>query len=1273
MAINLSDYNRSGIFIDEVNSSTINKPIANEATVNFIPGFSRKGTVFNRPVLLKSTSDRNTYFGDIDRFLEKKGSYFHRTIDVALQTAPVWAMNLLKTTSLDTLNYASVSVSAQFDNDPIQTRQYDDFFNKSGFWQRDVESFMTFAQNSERMLHFTNVSDKKLTVFMFKSSTPGYDITAEVWYGGKDKVPTWMNYSDLISDYLVRVVVVSGDWSNYVNLAADSNWSKYFASSGLRKTKVNDFIKDKNVSLLGDYNGSLIPYFRDNKNNNIFIESMININTDKTGLFASYDLDNVEMDFPNGNVDVIGQTLVDNSKGKINFMSYQDTIEEIDTYSNQELDALGNAIGIKTLNGATSTRTTANTNGKLSGLVTSVVGSPTTANPTITVTSTSGTAVINNTLLSVATTPFTGLTALTALGTVTATTKYRIDTLYIDATGIVNLVNGTEVELANGLIESAAVTAGLTYPATMANNAIVLGYIFRTKTFAGVHANTYVPVALTTTGYIELNIGSAGTDIVVANTVTTILNLTFTGTQSATKGNYKAWRSLQFFNELVTKKVLSNSVLIDSDGAKIDLTNATWSDNYASTLADKNITITVTGVDIKTRSYTNNELAFYYNDNEFIMNRAGLETRALSTGTTNYGVVAKGSKFYLDYYNGMINTGDYFYENMAATTSLKFIHYTNTANPTYVGDWITMSAADAAALGLIVGANNLHISIQAHPVNAGDFSLSTGVAYASLPADFQASLTAGDIVFASNALVTTYTTTQALNIYNFDNKLYLKMYTIGSTLHVDFKADNTLLTAGTVSALLLGINGTINVYSGESSYEQTLEIETNVNYTITDNKFLIDLTRYPEVKVGDYVKAYSDPLLLVPGQFPKKFARIVKKAPWALNASENVQYAEVTTDIKVDITDFAGDLQITRYTTIEDYIDTYKAISLGGFAVQAASIPDGTETRQSEILNVIGNTTALFNAIVNKNKFNFRYLIDSFGLGLTEFSKQQLSDITGTRKNCIGFINMPSVKNFKKSSSPSFINTDGTLNLEYVKTGGNLEQNPPFLYSLAQGDGSDDGRGTIGYFFPYVTVNDNGRPMIFPPAAYAANTYMRKIDSSVSGTYNWTVAAGVTDGRILGISDVEQDFTATDLEHMYAMGVNPIMYAKNTGFYLETEFTADTTQLSSLSYLHSREVLIDLENELYAMLFKYQYKFNTPAVRAKIKREADDICQKFVDKSALYAFENIIDETNNTPTVIDNSFGILETRIEIVKAMQIIVNVINVLPTGGIAGSTGFN
>ncbi len=87
---------------------------------------------------------------------------------------------------------------------------------------------------------------------------------------------------------------------------------------------------------------------------------------------------------------------------------------------------------------------------------------------------------------------------------------------------------------------------------------------------------------------------------------------------------------------------------------------------------------------------------------------------------------------------------------------------------------------------------------------------------------------------------------------------------------------------------------------------------------------------------------------------------------------------------------------------------------------------------------------------------------------------------------------------------------------------------------------------------------------------------------------------------------------------------------------------------------------------------KYQWKFNTPAIRAKIKREADEICQRFVDRSALYAFKNVIDETNNTPILIDNQFGLLETTVEIIKGLAILVNVINIVPTGAIGSSTGF-
>ena len=136
--------------------------------------------------------------------------------------------------------------------------------------------------------------------------------------------------------------------------------------------------------------------------------------------------------------------------------------------------------------------------------------------------------------------------------------------------------------------------------------------------------------------------------------------------------------------------------------------------------------------------------------------------------------------------------------------------------------------------------------------------------------------------------------------------------------------------------------------------------------------------------------------------------------------------------------------------------------------------------------------------------------------------------------------------------------------------------------------------------------------------------------------------------------------------------VAEINYAKNNGYYIESEWTASLSPLSSLSYLHCREVLIDLENDLYAMLLKYQWKFNTVTIRAKIKREADSICQSYVDRSALYAYKNVIDETNNTPTLIDNQFGLLETYIEIVKGLAIIVNQINVMNTGEIGNASGF-
>jgi hypothetical protein len=311
--------------------------------------------------------------------------------------------------------------------------------------------------------------------------------------------------------------------------------------------------------------------------------------------------------------------------------------------------------------------------------------------------------------------------------------------------------------------------------------------------------------------------------------------------------------------------------------------------------------------------------------------------------------------------------------------------------------------------------------------------------------------------------------------------------------------------------------------------------------------------------------------------------------------------------------------------------------------------------------------TPLYKGLINRNKISWRYLIDSFGLGLTANSKQQLVDLCGSRLNCLGLLNMPSAKSFKNSTSPTFTNADGTLNYQFIRLGGNPESNPAFTYSFGQGAGQTN----VAYFFPWVTLLDNGRTILVPPAMFVANTFMRKHNTRRSDVYPWTIAAGLTNGTVTGFGNVEVDIDDEGIAELNDMGANPLIFKINRGFVIETNNTAQAVPKTALSNIHVREVLIELENELYNMLLTYQWRFNTAEVRAEIKQRADAICARFVSQNGLYDYYNQIDERNNTTELIDAGIGVLDTFVEPVQGLGVIVNQITILRTGSIE-SGGF-
>ena len=1277
MAIQIGKYRRPGIFVEEFDQSIITSPVT-EGVNALVAGFSRKGPV-NTPIRLTSIGDLEAIYGPIDRGLERKGSYFHRTISKLLESTSVFAVNLLATDDdLDRVEYVSLSAATNKANGAKQNDSYRKIFDTTGFWKRSTDDFLSMVSDddafADTVLHITNVSDRPVSVFIVKSAMTGFDRTLIEWYGTAEKVPSYLSTNDWASDYMVDVIVVGGDWSNYPVLSVDPRWSAYFDVNGLRKREVRDFVNDRNVNLLGFYEGvSLIPYFRDGNGRNIFIENIINNDTDKTGLFCVFNVDLFETDYPKGMVDLIGNNLVDTETQKLNYLSYGATLTEQVNYQQVNLDAVGNVTAlVPSGTGHVSAlrteaepyRTALFAEGYVSG-VQFISSSSDSNSVTLSYTvSTNSYAIIGGRQigLSGASSSFTFATSSFALGATGATFS---GVVVADSTGSIRAILGG--------------VAGVN-PTIGVNDIALTSFQVGKGTTGLISGVTSQDVTVGTGGFRELVVGTnpATADYGVTFSANTV---TFTFLDTASSGdvtNYKQYRKIKAFNRIYNLLSSSNkskmAILADSGTFnKIEMSSVNASNFVTSSFQNKSFRLEFAGLSASPADITEGMLVLYTLDNEFVLGEESVVTKD-TPATTSEGVAAKQSAFYLDYFDGKINSHDYFYTNLVDRESgdkfnVELLTYqadpyivlkTTTGGP--ATSWPNTGITSFQKL-LMPGSalNTSYLEIYDITNKAATVENATGATFGVGDGSD------GVYVFELNTEVSDETLFNVDAIYNYDQKHYWKL-SLDTSDNLTGLVVNSTGQAETLTTQEYDYNKfSMDVYSNRLNYKQTVEVVYPEGYTPVPNKILVEASRYTEIKVGDYLKAYVDVSILQTGEVPRRLTRVLTKRAYAADTT----LVEISCDARIDVTNFGTEVspewQTTRYTKVEDYIDSYKAITLGGFRVRQASIPDGTEARQNEILNVIAKGTPLFNALANKEAIDIRYVIDSFGLGLTERSKQQLVDLCGERLDCFGIINMPSLKQFRTSANPSFVNADRVLDTAFIAAGGDPESNPTFLYSFA------DGRGTtcVGYFLPYVEVSDNGRPLELPPAMFVAATYLRKHNLGATTLVPWTIAAGVSNGRVTGFTKTEAEFTLIDIENLNQAQMNPITFKRNRGYVIETENTAQTLYKSSLSYIHVREVLIELERELSRMLLDFQWKFNTPDIRAEIKLRADVICEQYINLNGLYNYFNKCDDENNTTDLISRQIGVLDTYVEPILGMGIIVNNITILRTGAIQ-SGGF-
>ena len=295
---------------------------------------------------------------------------------------------------------------------------------------------------------------------------------------------------------------------------------------------------------------------------------------------------------------------------------------------------------------------------------------------------------------------------------------------------------------------------------------------------------------------------------------------------------------------------------------------------------------------------------------------------------------------------------------------------------------------------------------------------------------------------------------------------------------------------------------------------------------------------------------------------------------------------------------------------------------------------------QEFILSALTSYKGLRTALLNKAEIDYRYVIDTFESFPVENLKSVLSFLCKEKQSafCIG--NFPSVQTFIKCPYTSFTNEKGVFDVEYVVKGFNKKKAASMMFSLPS---ENDGASFIAFYSP-LKFTDGYMDTVVPSAGLVSNLFVNKYMTRQP----YYIVAGPNYGAIsaAGLVGPDYKYSQDELQIIEPFGVNVMVYRPNFGTFINANQTAKQSPVSALSKVNVRELVIYLQDEIEKVLQAYQWEFNNQRTRNAILDRANQICSIIAANGGIQAYKNIMDESNNTPEIIDNEMAVITTHIE---------------------------
>ena len=161
----------------------------------------------------------------------------------------------------------------------------------------------------------------------------------------------------------------------------------------------------------------------------------------------------------------------------------------------------------------------------------------------------------------------------------------------------------------------------------------------------------------------------------------------------------------------------------------------------------------------------------------------------------------------------------------------------------------------------------------------------------------------------------------------------------------------------------------------------------------------------------------------------------------------------------------------------------------------------------------------------------------------------------------------------------------------------------------------------------------------------------------------WFAPAGITRGGIPNVTRVERKLSLNDRNNLYLDNVNPLATFPGNGVVVFGQKTLQQ-KATALDRVNVRRLLIALKGYIGGVARGLVFEQNTATTRNAFLNQINPYLDSVVQRQGLYAYKVVMDESNNTPSVVDRNQLIGQIYIQPTKTAEFVILDFTILPTG---------